>query len=77
VNATFGVGAIGAPLVPPRKELWFRLLFSVAGLGMLASALFMNGIPNGPALVEVAGFAGLFFGSTAVWAGWKLWPQPP
>jgi hypothetical protein len=57
---------------PTRKELIFRLVFSLAGLGLMIAALRMHGIPQGPALFEVIGVAGLFFGVTAVWTTRKL-----
>lgn len=62
---------------PTRGELWFRLGFSLAGLGLLAVAVAYRGIPSGPALVEVIGVAGLFFGGTAVWAGARLFRDRP
>lgn len=58
---------------PSRAELWFRLAFSIVGLGMMAFALWYRGIPEGPALFEVVGLAGAFFGGTAIWTGVKLW----
>jgi hypothetical protein len=58
---------------PSRAELWFRLAFSVVGLGMMGFALWYRGIPEGPALFEVVGLAGAFFGGTAIWTGVKLW----
>ena len=58
---------------PNRGELWFRLCFSLAGLALMAAAVILRGIPNGPALVEVIGIAGLFFGLTAIWTARKLW----
>lgn len=57
---------------PTRGELWFRLLFSLAGLGLLAVAVALRGIPSGPALVEVIGVAGLFFGGTVIWSALRL-----
>lgn len=60
---------------PNRKELIFRLVFSLVGLALLGLAVVIRGIPNGPALFEVFGIAGLFFGGTAVWAIWKLTQQ--
>jgi hypothetical protein len=50
-----------------RKELRFRLWFSIAGLVLLGVALVVRGIPSGPALFEVMGIAGAFFGGTAIW----------
>ncbi|WP_439123484.1 hypothetical protein [Marivita sp.] len=58
---------------PTRNELWFRLLFSLAGLALLVVAVMVRGISNSAALVEVVGIAGLFFGGTAAWAARKLW----
>jgi hypothetical protein len=52
---------------PTRGELRFRLWVSIAGLGLMAVALFSRGVPSGPAFVEVVGMAGLFFGGTAIW----------
>ncbi len=57
---------------PTRGELKFRLVFSLAGLAMLAAVVVFRGVPNGPALVEVVGIAGAFFGGTAGWTLWKL-----
>lgn len=57
---------------PTRGEVWFRLWFSVAGLCLLGLAVAFRGIPSGPALVEVIGVAGLFFGGTAFWAALRL-----
>lgn len=51
---------------PTRGELKFRLAFSLAGLGLLAAALMLRGLPEGPGLIEVVGVAGLFFGLTAL-----------
>jgi hypothetical protein len=58
---------------PPRGEVWFRFWVGVAGLGLLAVALWIRGIPSGPAIVEVIGIGGAFFGGTTLWAAWKLW----
>lgn len=57
---------------PTRGELRFRLAVSLAGLALMAVALSRRGVPTGPALVEVVGIAGLFFGGTAVWTAWQL-----
>ncbi|MGR3271959.1 hypothetical protein DU478_03240 [Thalassococcus profundi] len=57
---------------PDRSEHWFRFLFSLAGLALLIVAVAIRGIPSGPALFEVIGIAGLFFGASAVWSGLKL-----
>lgn len=53
---------------PSRGELKFRLVFSLAGLCLLAVALCLRGLPEGPGLVEVVGVSVLFFGGTAVMA---------
>lgn len=57
---------------PGRTELRIRLAISLAGLGLLAGALAIHGIPQGPAIFEVIGVAGLFFGGSALWTGRKL-----
>ena len=57
---------------PTRGELLFRLIFSVVGLALLGVALTVRGVPSGPALFEVIGVAGVFFGATALWSAWKL-----
>ena len=51
---------------PDRKELKFRLVVSLAGLGLTLAALFASDGLSAPALVEVLGIAGLFFGGTAL-----------
>lgn len=58
---------------PTRGELTFRLVVSLAGLALMVFALFYRGIPDGPALVEVVGIAGLFFGGSAIWSAVRLW----
>lgn len=58
---------------PSRKELWFRIAFSLAGLGLLGVTIALRGISNSAALVEVVGIAGLFFGGTALWSAIRLW----
>lgn len=60
---------------PNRGELWFRLTLSVAGLCLICVALVVRGIPDGPALVEVIGVAGLFFGGSALSAAIRLWQR--
>jgi hypothetical protein len=47
---------------PTRGELWFWLLVSALGLALVAVALFLRGMPEGPAVAEVAGIAGVVFG---------------
>jgi hypothetical protein len=49
---------------PTRGELQFRAAFSVFGLALLTYALAHRGLPEGPALIEVLGLAGLMFGGT-------------
>lgn len=51
---------------PTRNELWFRVAVSILGLGLLAYAVWLRGLPDGPALVEVVGLGALFFGGTLV-----------
>lgn len=58
---------------PSRGELKFRLGISLAGFALMVFALVYRGIPDGPALVEVVGIAGLFFGGSAVWSAVRLW----
>ncbi len=53
---------------PTRGEWWFRLVVSLAGLGLLALAIALRGWPEGPGLVEVVGFGGLFFAGSAALA---------
>jgi hypothetical protein len=60
---------------PSRGELKFRLAVSCAGLCLMAAALFLRGVPTGPAFVEVVGIAGAFFGGTAVWSLWRLYTK--
>lgn len=57
---------------PSRSEIKFRLWVSVAGLALLAIALAFRGIPSGPAMFEVIGIAGAFFGGTLIWSLIKL-----
>ena len=57
---------------PTRGELIFRLCFSIAGLGLLAVAVAVRGMPRGAALFEVFGIAGAFFLGTAIWTIIKL-----
>lgn len=51
-----------------RGEVLFRLWFSLAGLILLGVVVMVRGIANAPALVEVFGVAGLFFGGTLIWS---------
>lgn len=47
---------------PTRGELWFWLWVSAGGFALLALALLLRGIPQGPAFAEVVGLATLVFG---------------
>jgi hypothetical protein len=47
---------------PTRGELWVWLWISAGGLGLMAVALIIRGLPSGPALAEVVGVASLVFG---------------
>ncbi|MCE0505985.1 hypothetical protein LR948_11500 [Roseivivax sp. GX 12232] len=60
---------------PGRGELIFRLCFSIGGLGLLAAAVAIRGMPRGAALFEVFGIAGVFFLGTALWSAWRLWTR--
>lgn len=57
---------------PGRRELWFRLIFSLAGLGFLAGEIILRGIA-GIASAEIVLIAVAFFGGTAVWTARRLW----
>lgn len=57
---------------PTRGELLFRTAVSGFGLALLAVALILRGIPDGPALVEVVGVGAVFFGGTLAVSVWKL-----
>ena len=61
---------------PTRGEHLFRLCFSLLGLALMVVALAYRGLPEGPALVEVVGIAGLFFGGSAIWSALKLLKTP-
>ena len=58
---------------PTRGELWFRVLVGMAGLAFLIYAVSVRGMPSGPALFEVIGVGGLFFGGTIGLSAWRLW----
>lgn len=47
---------------PTRRELWFWLWVSAGGFGLMAVAIVLRGIPEGPAIAEVVGLATLVFG---------------
>lgn len=56
----------------PRSEIMFRLYISIAGLALLIGAIAYRGMPSGPAMFEVTGIAGTFFGGTFIWSILKL-----
>lgn len=58
---------------PTRGEAIFRLIVGIGGLILLAVAIALRGLPEGPGLVEVVGVSGLFFGGTVIWALRHLW----
>lgn len=60
---------------PSRQELKFRMWASVVGLSMLVGAVLYRGMPTGPAMFEVIGIAGAFFGGTLIWTILKLRKQ--
>ncbi|WP_103258604.1 hypothetical protein [Tabrizicola aquatica] len=47
---------------PTRGELWFWLWFSTGGLALMLFALFLRGLPTGPAIVEIGLMSVLLFG---------------
>ena len=57
---------------PTRGELWFRLVAGLAGMALLIGAVSVRGMPTGPALFEVIGVGGLFFGGTVGLSAWRL-----
>jgi len=57
---------------PDRSEHRIRLGVSLAGLATLIWII-ASGRMTGFAWAEVGAVAGLFFGGSAVWSGWKLW----
>ncbi|MFN3970402.1 MAG: hypothetical protein ACK4GO_04235 [Gemmobacter sp.] len=59
-----------------RGEAWVRLAFCGIGLGLIAAALMVHGLPEGPGLVEVVGVAGVFFGWSGLRAVQRLWRGP-
>ena len=58
---------------PTRGELWFRMAVGIIGFALLIAVVTARGMPSGPALVEVVGIGGVFFGGTVLWSAWKLW----
>jgi Flp pilus assembly protein TadB len=57
---------------PGLGELWFRLVFSLAGLVLVVVAGTAHGPPSWAALVEVFGIAGLFFLGSAIWCALRI-----
>lgn len=57
---------------PSRSEIKFRMYVSLLGLALLVAALVFRGLPTGPAMIEVVGIAGAFFGGTLIWSIVKL-----
>jgi len=57
---------------PSRSEIKFRMYVSLIGLALLVAALVFRGLPTGPAMIEVVGIAGAFFGGTLIWSIVKL-----
>lgn len=57
---------------PTRGELTFRLVASALGLAFLLVAVAITGIPSGPAMFELFGIVGLFFGGSIVWSARRL-----
>lgn len=61
---------------PSRSEIKFKMYASLIGLSLLVAALAFRGLPTGPAMFEVVGIAGAFFGGTLVWSIVKLRKLP-
>jgi hypothetical protein len=57
---------------PSRGELIFRAVVSVFGLAFVAFAVWLRGVPGGPALVEVIGVSVALFGGTLGLSVWRL-----
>ena len=68
-----GVIAMANKYGPTRGELWFRLVAGLVGMALLIAAISARGMPSGPALFEVIGIGGAFFGGTAGLSAWRLW----
>lgn len=60
---------------PTRGELWFRLCVGLLGLALLIGAVSARGMPSGPAMFEVIGIGGLFFGGSVGLSAWRLWKR--
>ena len=65
---------IDKKFAPTRRELKFRLAFSLYGSALVVVALLRAPV-MGLAIGEVGLLAGAFFGGTALWASWKLWQR--
>jgi hypothetical protein len=61
---------------PSRGELKFRVVVGILGLCLMGYVVGVRGMPSGPALVEVVGFGGLFFGGTLFFAIRRLLKLP-
>ncbi len=61
---------------PSRGELWFRIVIALLGFCLMAYVIGVRGLPSGPALVEVVGIGGLFFGGTLFFAVRRLLKLP-
>lgn len=61
----------------PRKEIWFRLIFSLFGLGLMFFAILYRGVSNGIVAIELILIPTVLFGGTCVWAVRKLLRKPP
>lgn len=57
---------------PTRGELWFRLVVSLGGLGLVGAMVALRGIPAGPGLVEVLAIPLALFGGTVVMSARRL-----
>lgn len=60
---------------PSRGEWKLRLVISVLGLALLVGAYAFKGI-GGIASLEIALFAGAFFGGSAIWSARALLKEP-
>jgi hypothetical protein len=56
-----------------RGEAWIRLGFAVVALALIIAILIVQGLPEGPGLVEVLGVGLLFAGWSGVRATLWLW----
>ena len=60
---------------PTRGEHVFRLIASLAILGVLVGLTVIRGLPASPGAVEAYAIAGGFALLSATWSGWKLWTK--